>query len=196
MKYLLSRGLIYNIADKNILTIWINGKLIELSKNESIIWNAFSWCPKNIDKILHKNINCLDYVTDSMVKKGVLSIHESDDENICKFFTLAKNKVKLLNITLSDKIKSGNIKQMIRDVKTFYDLTSYDKMVYNYLKDYNGEMSISDIVLAIDGKLFTANILTDGYSPEYIKQASRSESSLKVLESVIKLLDAKLIYVS
>ena len=196
MIFILSKGLVYKKNEDNTLSIWHNNKIENLTLNESIIWNLFSWEPKNKECVNKYNISAVEYVINSLLEKKLIYVSPDTDENSAKFFCVASNRIKLLNIKTKDKIKSGNIKRILRDIKTKYDLTLEDEIVYNYLKDYDGQMSISDIVLAIDNKLFQINYLTDGYTYEYIKEALRSESSIKTTNSVIKLLKARLIFIN
>ena len=195
MKYLLSKGLIYNISEENILTIYHNGKLIELTKSESLIWNECSWKPKEIEKIHKKNINCFNFSLETLLQKDLIIMSDNELENDCLFEIVTNSKFKLLNISLKNKLKSKNYKQIINDTKSYNNLTSFDKMIYNYLKDYNGEISVSDIILIIDNSLFNIDFFTDGYTSEYIGKAKKSKSSSIVVESILKLLNAKLIYI-
>jgi hypothetical protein len=194
MKFLLSKGLIYNISDDKLLTIYHNGELIKLNKSESLIWNECSWNPKNYEELIKKNINSIDFSLTKLIKKNLIFISEKESLEDCLIDISLNCKFKLLNISIKNKLKSFNYKHIIKDIKFYNNLTSFDKMVYNYLKDYNNEISVSDIILIIDNGLFNIDYFTDGYTQEYINIAKKSKSSKKVTQSIFKLLSSKLIY--
>lgn len=196
MIFIISKGMVYSKNEDNTLSIWNNNEIKKLTLNESIVWNLFSWEPKNKEEINKYDIKGIEFILNSLLNKKLIYISPDLEENTAKFYCIASNRIRMLNIKNKDKIKSGNYKRIIKDIKKIKELTSEDEMVYNYIKDYDGQMSTSDIVLAIDNKLFQVDYLTNGYTLEYIKEASLSESSHKVLTSMIKLLQARLIYIS
>lgn len=196
MKYIVSKGLVYNKNEDNTLTIYNNNKLFTLSKGESIVWNLFSWEPKSQKSLNKHKLHCENFIIEKLLEKKLITISPESKDETGIFYCLASCRIKPLNISLSDKIKSKNYKRMIIDFKLKEQLTEYDKMIYTYISDYNGEMSMSDIVLAIDNKLFTMDYFTNGYTDEYIQVATTSISANRIKDSIINLLKARLIYLA
>ena len=127
MIFILSKGLVYKKNEDNTLSIWHNNKIENLTLNESIIWNLFSWEPKNKECVNKYYFWAIENIINSLIE--LIYVSPDTDENSAKFFCVASNKIKLLNIKTKDKIKSGNIKRILKDIKTKYDLTLEDEIV-------------------------------------------------------------------
>lgn len=180
----LAKGVPYTNEKDNNFKVWINGAVIPLTTNQTIIWKYFygnvktyNDLMKYIKTLFEKNIILSKEVLIQTLRQlrglNLLSYFDAEDEKEGEFIVIFKNKIKPL--------------------KKLENFNEFESMVYDFIENCDN-ISLADFICDIDNN-FNYDKLTNGYDIDYLKFAYNNIHSKITCNIVKKFLKDGICYV-